>query len=301
MHYDRLRMPPSTAAAVLSAAVAMISFQLGAAIAKQLIPTLGAAGTTALRLGLSALVLVLVQRPWRAWPSRESWRWILPYGVSLGAMNSVFYVALGRIPLGIAVAIEFMGPLGVAVWASRRRLDYLWVALAVVGLVLLLPIRAGSAALDPFGVLCALVAGVGWALYIVFGQKAGLAHGPSASTWGLIVAAAIVVPIGIVDAGPMLVNPKTLPFGLGVALFSGALPYTLEMLALRALSTRVFGTLMSFEPAIAAVAGVMLLHEHLSATQVLAIAAIVVASAGAVLGERRERPELATEHADFVP
>lgn len=291
-------MMPPHGAAVLSATVAMVSFQLGAAFAKQLIPVLGAPGTTALRLGLSALLLVVVQRPWRSVPTRAAWKWILAYGLSLGAMNAIFYVALGRIPLGIAVAIEFVGPLGVAVWASRRRIDYLWVALAAIGLVMLLPIQSGAAALDPIGVLCALMAGVGWALYIVFGQKAGRAHGPTAATWGLMVAATLTVPLGVVDAGARLVDPAILPFGVGVAIFSSALPYTLEMIALRRLSTKVFGTLMSFEPAIAAVAGVVLLQEHLTFMQWSAIAAIVVASVGAVTGER---PELLTERADFAP
>ena len=291
-------MPTSTSTAVLSASVAMVSFQIGAAFAKQLIPVLGAPGTTAVRLGLSALLLLAVQRPWRSVPSRAAWRWILAYGAALGAMNAVFYVALGRIPLGIAVAIEFVGPLGVAVWASRRRIDYLWVALAALGLVLLLPIAPGAAALDPLGVACALLAGVGWALYIVFGQKAGRAHGPTAATWGLMIAAALTVPLGVASAGGRLADPAILPFGIGVAIFSSALPYTLEMIALRRLSTRVFGTLMSFEPAIAAVAGVLLLHERLTATQWTAIAAIVLASVGAVTGER---PERLTERADFAP
>ena len=291
-------MPTSTSTAVLAASVAMISFQLGAAFAKQLIPVLGAPGTTALRLGLSALLLVVVQRPWRSVPTRSAWKWILAYGASLGAMNAVFYVALGRIPLGIAVAIEFVGPLGVAVWASRRRIDYLWVALAALGLALLLPMQPGAAALDPLGVACALLAGVGWALYIIFGQKAGRAHGATAATWGLMVAALFTVPLGVVDAGVRLIDPDILPFGVGVAIFSSALPYTLEMIALRRLSTKVFGTLMSFEPAIAAVAGVVLLHERLTVMQWSAIAAIVVASIGAVKGER---PELLTERADFAP
>ena len=289
-------MPTSTSAAVLSASVAMVSFQIGAAFAKQLIPVLGAPGTTALRLGISALLLLVVQRPWRSTPTGASWRWILPYGLSLGAMNAMFYVALARIPLGIAVAIEFVGPLGVAVYASRRRVDYLWVLLAVVGLALLLPIRSGAASLDLLGVACALVAGVGCALYIVFGQKAGRAHGPTAATWGLLVAAALVVPLGVIDAGPRIVDPETLPFGIAVAIFSGALPYSLEMIALRGLSTKAFGTLMSFEPAIAAVAGVVLLHEVLTPTHWVAIACIVAASAGAVMGEQ---PERLTEQADF--
>jgi len=204
-------------------------------------------------------------------------------------MNFVFYFALRSIPLGIAVAIEFIGPLGVAVFASRRRVDYLWVALAAVGLLLLLPIRATEGRLDPVGVLCALAAGLGWALYIVYGQKAGRAHGAAASTWGLIVAACLTVPIGIADAGRALLAPWIWTFGMAVAVFSSALPYTLEMVALRRLSARTFGTLMSFEPAIAAVAGVAFLHEHLTPMQWLAIGLIIVASVGTVSGERQGR------------
>ncbi len=298
MVYDLQRMIPPTGAAVLSATIAMVSFQIGATFAKQLIPEIGAPGTTALRLGLSALLLVVLQRPWRSMPSRSAWPVLLAYGVSLGAMNSVFYLALGRLPLGIAVAIEFVGPLAVAVMASRRRLDYLWVGLAAVGLALLLPMTRSGAALDPIGVLYALAAGVGWALYIVFGQKAGRAQGPSASTWGLMVAALLTVPVGVADAGARLFDPSILPFGVGVAIFSSALPYTLEMIALRRLSTKVFGTLMSFEPAIAAIAGVVLLHEGLTITQWTAIGAIILASVGAVAGEP---PHVVMERADFAP
>ncbi len=287
-----------TGTALLSATIAMVSFQIGATFAKQLIPAIGAPGTTALRLGLSALLLVVLQRPWRSMPSRSALPAVLAYGVSLGAMNSVFYLALSRIPLGIAVAIEFVGPLAVAVLASRRRLDYLWVGLAAIGLSLLLPITRSGAVLDPIGVLYALAAGVGWALYIVFGQKAGQAQGPSAATWGLMVAALLTVPVGVADAGARLFDPSILPFGVGVAIFSSALPYTLEMIALRRLSTKVFGTLMSFEPAIAAIAGVVVLHERLTITQWTAIGAIILASAGAAAGEP---PHVVTERADFAP
>jgi inner membrane transporter RhtA len=285
-------------AAVVSATVAMVSFQIGATFAKQLIPTIGPAGTTAARLGLSAVLLLVLQRPWRSVPSRAAWPIVLAYGVSLAAMNSVFYLALRTIPLGIAVAIEFVGPLAVAVSASRRRLDYLWVALAVVGLSLLLPIAPGGATLDTAGILYALAAGVGWALYIVFGQRAGRVQGVSASTWGLMIAAVLTVPVGIADAGSRLLDPAVLPFAFGVAIFSSALPYTLEMIALRRLSTKTFGTLMSFEPAIAAVAGVVVLREHLTGIQWLAIAAIICASVGAVAGEPSHVDH---ERADFAP
>lgn len=276
---------PSTTSALVSASVAMVSFQVGASVAKQLIPLIGAPGTAALRLGLSALLVIVLQRAWRTVPTRQVWPVILAYGLSLGAMNVVFYFALRTIPLGVAVAIEFIGPLGVAVYASRRRVDYLWVALAAVGLLLLLPIRATAHRLDPVGVLCAAAAGLGWALYIIYGQKAGRAHGAAASTWGLIVAACVCVPLGIADAGPALVAPWVWTYGVAVAVFSSALPYTLEMVALRRLSAKTFGTLMSFEPAIAALAGVAVLQEHLAPTQWLAIGFIVVASVGTVSGE----------------
>jgi inner membrane transporter RhtA len=294
------RCANSTSCAVSSAVIAMVSFQVGATMAKRLIPVIGAPGTTALRLGLSALIVIALQRPWRSVPSRAAWPVVLAYGVSLGAMNSVFYLALRTIPLGIAVAIEFTGPLAVAVMASRRKLDYLWVALAIVGLAVLLPIRRGGAALDRVGVLLALAAGVGWALYIFFGQKAGHAHGPAASTWGLIIAAVIATPIGVMESGARLLAPDVWPRGLGVAVFSSAFPYTLEMIALRRLSARTFGTLMSFEPAIAAIAGVVILHEHLTAGQYAAVAAIVIASAGAVAGESEAEAKEAT-HVDFAP
>jgi len=263
----------------------MVSFQLGASIAKTLIPTIGAPGTTALRLGLSALIVIVAQRPWRSVPARGDWPVMLAYGISLGTMNSVFYLALRTIPLGVAVAIEFIGPLAVAVFASKRRLDYLWVLLAAAGLWILLPIAKTGNHLDPTGVLYALAAGVCWALYIVFGQKAGKAHGTSAATWGLLIAAVVATPIGIVDAGRRLLALDVLPRGLGVAVLSSAFPYTLEMIALRRLSSKTFGTLMSFDPAIAAIAGMAFLGEHLTALQYLAIGAIIVASVGVVAGE----------------
>ena len=266
--------------AILSLLVAMLSFQVGASVAKQLIPVVGAPGTTALRLGISALLLCVLQRPWRSVPSHSALPLILAYGLSLGTMNFVFYMALKTIPLGIAVGIEFTGPLAVALFASRRRLDFLWLALAVVGLLFLLPIAPASRALDPVGVAFALAAGACWALYIVFGQKAGRAHGAATATWGMLIAATAIVPIGVASAGRALLSPAVLPKGLVVAVLSSALPYTLEMIALRRLSVRAYGTLMSIEPALAALAGLALLHERLTAVQWLAIGAIMIASVG---------------------
>ena len=177
-------MPPSSkSGALISLAVAMLSFQAGASIAKGLFPQVGAPGTTALRLGLAVLIVGVLQRPWRAWPSRAAWPLILGYGVALGTMNFTFYMAIRTIPLGVAVALEFTGPLTVALLHSRRRTDFLWVALAAVGTFFLLPIAPHAAALDPPGVAFALTAGVCWALYIVFGQKAGHVHGET-DEWG---------------------------------------------------------------------------------------------------------------------
>ena len=162
---------PSTAIAVVCLVVAMASFQAGASIAKQLIPAIGAPATTALRLGLSALIVCILQRPWRSPPSRSSLGVILVYGLALGMMNFVFYMALRTIPLGIAVALEFTGPLAVALAGSRRRTDFLWIALAVLGLMFLLPLSRTERSLAPVGVAFALAAGFCWALYIVFGQR----------------------------------------------------------------------------------------------------------------------------------
>ena len=275
----------STAAAIVSLVVAMTSFQAGASIAKQLIPAIGAPGTTALRLGLSALIVCVLQRPWRSLPSRSSLGVILIYGVALGTMNFVFYMALRTIPLGIAVALEFTGPLAVALAGSRRRTDFLWIALAVVGLLILLPIARTERSLDPVGVAFALAAGVCWALYIIFGQKAGRAHGASASTWGMLIAATFTVPLGVALTGRSLLSPAVLPMGLAVAVLSSAFPYTLEMIALRQLTTKTFGTLMSLEPAVAALAGLMFLNERLTLTQWLAIGAVMIASMGTVRSE----------------
>jgi inner membrane transporter RhtA len=272
----------SSFAAVVSVLVAMLSFQAGASIAKSLIPQIGAPGTTALRLAISALILCVVQRPWRSVPSRAAMPVVLAYGVALGTMNFVFYEALKTIPLGIAVGLEFTGPLAVALAASRRRLDLVWVALAVVGLLCLVPFDWSGVHLDPAGVGFALAAGAGWALYIIYGQKAGRAHGSTAATWGLLIAAIVIAPIGILDAGVGPLSGAVLPKGLAVAVLSSALPYSLERVALRRLSARVYGTLMSLEPAVAALAGLMLLQEQLSVTQWLGIAAVMIASAGAL-------------------
>jgi inner membrane transporter RhtA len=274
--------------AVAALLVSIFCFQIGASLAKELFPLVGAQGAVGLRVGLSALILIPFARPWRARLTRDNWHALVVYGAALGMMNFLFYMALRTIPLGIAVALEFSGPLSVALISSRRIMDYVWVALAVAGLALLLPIHRGVPALDWRGVALALGAGVCWALYIVFGQKAGADHGITATSLGVIVAALVIFPIGLAHAGTALFRSDVLPLGLAVAVLSSAVPYTLEMVALRRLPTQAFGTLMSLEPAAGALMGLLLLHEHLPPLQWLAIGTVVLASMGTALTVKSE-------------
>ncbi|WP_266158253.1 EamA family transporter [Dyella silvatica] len=267
--------------------ISMVSYQCGASLAKHLFPQVGAQGATAYRLGLSALMLLLWRRPWRRSGGQRDWRVLWGYGLSMGAMNLVFYMSLSTIPLGIAVALEFTGPLALALLGSRRLLDFVWIALVIAGLALLLPLGAQMQSLDPLGVMYALAAGVGWALYIVLGKKAGAAYGADAVTLGTSIGALLAIPFGVAHAGSALLSPALLPYALGIAVLSSALPYSLEMVALTRLPARTFGTLLSLEPAIAAVVGATLLGEQLSLLQWLAIVAIIVAAAGTALSVRQ--------------
>jgi inner membrane transporter RhtA len=263
--------------------IAMVSYQCGASLAKHLFPLVGAQGATAYRLGLSALMLLLWRRPWRRTAAGRDWRVMWGYGLSLGAMNLVFYLSLRTIPLGIAVALEFTGPLALAIFGSRRLLDFVWIGLVVAGLAVLLPLHGQAHALDPVGMMYALAAGLGWALYIVLGKRAGAAFGADAATLGTSIGALVAIPFGVAHAGSALLSPALLPYALGVAVLSSALPYSLEMIALTRLPARSFSTLLSLEPAVAALAGVSLLGEHLTLLQWLAIVAIIVAAGGTAL------------------
>ncbi|MBS0226478.1 MAG: EamA family transporter [Proteobacteria bacterium] len=264
----------------------MVSYQFGASLAKHLFPIVGAEGATAYRLGLSALMLLLWRRPWRSWPAKKDWRVLWGYGLAIGAMNFVFYMSLRTIPLGIAVALEFTGPLTLALTHSRRLVDFVWTGLVIVGLALLLPVHHLDKPLDPVGVAFALAAGVGWALYIILGRRAGAAWGSSAVSWGIAIGALVTLPIGFAHAGAAMLSLDLLPYAIGVAVLSSALPYSLEMLAMTRMSTRTFSVLLSLEPAIAAIAGFTLLSERLGPLQWLAIAAIVAAAAGTALSAR---------------
>lgn len=269
---------------------AMTSIQAGASLAKRLFPLAGPAGITTLRLVLAAAILAALWRPWRARLSREAWRAVLLYGTALGVMNLTFYLALERLPLGITVAIEFLGPLGVALWSSRRPLDFLWAMLAVFGVFSILPL-ASDAPLDPLGLVYVLCAAACWAAYIVFGQRAGaLVPGGMAAALGMCVAALAGSLPGAVSAGTALLEPRVLVLGLGVAVLSSALPYSLEMAVLRRLRPQTFGIMMSLEPALAALMGFLLLGERLTPRQWTALACIIAASFGSAWSGPKETP-----------
>lgn len=263
----------------------LVSLCIGSSYAKTLFPVLGVEGVSALRIGLATLMLMAAFRPWR-----RRWQWAdLPplalYGVTLGVMNLLFYQAIERIPMGLAIALEFTGPLAVALWHSRRPRDGLWVLLAGTGVLLVLPWTGLDApgALDPVGIAYALGAAVCWALYIVFGQRVAQRYGRDASAMGMLAGALVVVPIGAWEAGALLLQPQWLLPGLVVALLSSALPYALEIHALHHLPRQTFSIMLSLEPAVGALAGWLMLAETLTGVQLLAMALVMVASMGSAL------------------
>ena len=268
--------------------IAMMSIQSGASLAKSLFPLVGAPGVTALRIALGTLILVVVFKPWRLRFKKEQRLPLLFYGLALGGMNYMFYLSIQTIPLGIAVALEFTGPLAVALFSSRRPVDFIWVILAVLGLWFLLPLGQSVSQVDLTGAALALGAGACWAVYILTGQRAGEEHGPATVALGSLIAAVIFVPIGMAQATDSIWQWSILPVGLAVAILSTALPYSLEMIALTRLPTRIFGTLMSMEPALAAISGMIFLGETLTLVQTLALCSTIAASMGSTLTMRPE-------------
>ena len=274
---------PHAAGAVLLAGFALLCSQLslniGAAVAKHLFPLIGVEGVTAYRVGFAALLMMAVFRPWRTpltWPQARN---VAIYGSVIGLMNLMIYRSFSLIPLGIAVAIEVAGPLTVAVLSSRRPRDMVAIGLAVAGLYFLLPIHGHVDQLDSVGVAYAAGAAVCWALYIVVGKRVSVMHGGQSVAWGMTAASLFILPIGAWYSGAVLLTPSYMAIGLAIAVMSSALPYTLEMLSMRNLSSRTFSMFSSAAPALSALAGMLLLGEHLTVTQWLAIAAIVLASA----------------------
>jgi inner membrane transporter RhtA len=268
---------PPTALVLLG----IVSVQVGSALAKNLFSTAGTFGTVTLRLVFAAAVLGLWWRP-SLRMNRRAWAVVLGYGLVLGSMNLFFYLALMRIPLGIAVTIEFLGPLTVALVASRRWLDVFWALLAAAGVLLLME---GRGDLELAGFLFALAAGTCWGFYILLGAALGRhTSGGNGLALGIAVAALVAVPLGMAEAGAALLQPWVLAAGLGVALLSSVIPYSLELEALRKMPPRVFGILMSLEPAMAALAGLVILGESLRWPQWIAVLCVVAASAGATRG-----------------
>ncbi|MFV2197212.1 EamA family transporter [Nocardiopsis sp. LOL_012] len=287
----RRALSPAAAAAsvppVYLVLVGVVSVQTGSAVAKSLFEALPPAAVVWLRLLTSAVLLGLVVRPALRGCGRGDWAVVVGYGVALAGMNFLIYQAFARIPIGIAVTIEYMGPLAIAILGSRRRIDLLWAALAGLGVVAL---GAESGALDPLGVLFAVLAGTAWACYILLSAATGQRFsGASGLAIAGAVGAVFLAPAGLAQGGAALLDWRLLLFGLAVGVLSSVVPYSLELTALRRMPPRVFGVLMSLQPAAAALAGLLLLGETLTAWQWLAVACVIAASAGATLGGGRQR------------
>ncbi|MEU8775031.1 EamA family transporter [Streptomyces sp. NPDC048606] len=269
-----------------------VSVQFGAALAVMVMPRVGAAGVVSLRLAAAALVLLLLCRPRLRGHTRADWGTVIAFGVAMAGMNGLFYQAIDRIPLGPAVTLEVLGPLALSVIVSRRLVNLLWAGLALGGVVLLAGHGggAGFGGLDPLGAAYALGAGAMWAAYIVFSARTGRRF-PQADGLALAMAVAAVIslPLGLAEAGSALVVPSTLALGLGVAVLSSVLPYTLELLALRRMPAPTFAILMSLEPAIAATAGFLVLNQAMTTLDALAIALVIAASMGAVRSQTGRR------------
>ncbi len=260
---------------------AMVILQSGAASAKSLFPMVGPEGATTLRLLWASLLLGVAWRPWRHRLTRRDRGAILVYGLALGGMNLTMYKAFERIPLGIAVGLEFVGPLTVAVVGSRRWLDAAWVALAAAGVVLLLPITSISQPLDPVGILYALAGAACWGAYIIYGKRvAGRVHGGVVTALGMTLGMLVALPFGIARAGADLLRWDAIRLAAVVAVLSSVIPYSMEIVALKRLSARTFGVLMALEPVVACIIGAIILRESLAAIQVLAMGLIIAASIG---------------------
>ena len=269
--------------------VGVTSVQFGAAIARTLFDDIGPAGTVMVRIAFAAVMLVLLWRPsLRAHDRADLWL-AGAFGLSLAAMNFTFYEALDHIPLGAAVTCEFVGPLGVAVFGSRRPLDLVWVAFAAAGILLLA--APGGSGLNATGVILALLAGLWWAAYILLTARVGRAFpGGTGLALAMVVAGLLVLPFGIAEGGADLLRPEIIGAGLAVAVLSSLIPYSLELEALRRLPPHVFGVLMSLEPAAAGLAGLLLLGQVLKANEWAGMALVIAGSAGATRFATRATP-----------
>ena len=279
---------------LLAATAAMACFQGGAALAKGLFPAVGPQGAAALRLVFGALMLTAVVRPWRNWPAAAPLAPMFGLGISMAGAILCFFQAIQHLPLGVALSLQVLGPLGVAVATSRRPSDLLWVALAAVGVWSLVGIgQAEVALIDLAGLPWAMGAAAGWAGYILFGRVAGAAFGASAAAPAAAIAAILAFPVGLAHAGAALFDVALLPLALGIGLLSTALPFSLELYAMPRLPARTFATFTSLEPVFAVLSGFLFLHERLAALQILGVCAVIVAAAGAAWSSAERRPQVA--------
>lgn len=272
-------MIPSTQFPMIAAFVSLLSLQIGAAFAKTIFPLVGTDGVAALRIGISALLLAIVFRPWTAKFQATYWPSIFIYGAMIGLMNLLIYRAFLHIPVGIAISIEVLGPLGISLLSTKRRTDIIWVLCALIG-VLLLPFNQADTALSLTGVIYAVLAAICWGLYIKTASTVSQLGSKGVAT-GILIAALFMVPIGTIQAGSSLFTPNILMLGLIIALLSSAVPFLLDMYALKRLPRSIFGILMSASPAVSAMAGAIILDEQLSTLQWFGIAAISLACIGA--------------------
>lgn len=279
---------------LLAATAAMACFQGGAALAKGLFPAVGPQGAAALRLVFGAFMLTAVVRPWRSWPNPAPLLPMFGLGVSMAAAILCFFQAIHRLPLGVALSLQVLGPLSVAVATSRRASDLLWVALAAVGVWSLVGIgQAEVALIDLTGLPWAAGAAAGWAGYILFGRVTGAAFGASAAAPAAAIAAVLVFPVGLAHAGAALFDPALLPLALGIGLLSTALPFSLELYAMPRMPARTFATFTSLEPVFAVLSGFLFLHERLMALQIAGVCAVIAAAAGAAWSSAERRPQAA--------
>ncbi|MFW2095142.1 EamA family transporter [Acinetobacter sp. ULE_I057] len=270
--------------------IAMISMQSSGALAKTLFDQFPVITISAMRLLLGSLILAVIFKIWQVNFKQVKWSSIISYGIALAGMNALFYLSIHRIPLGIAVAFEFIGPLSVALFHARQKFDFIWVGLAILGLVLLFPFDQAKQTLDPIGIAFALAAGTCWALYIIAGQRPSGVSGNHTVCLGMFVGMLCLMPIALFSGMPLKVfEPSNLIYFIALAILASALPFSLEMIALRNLSALSFGTLMSLEPAIAAFSGFIFLNEQLLWTQWLALATIISASIGCTVTAQKAR------------
>lgn len=270
--------------------IAMVSMQSSGALAKVLFEHFPVLTISAMRLLMGSLILAIIFRIWQVNFKHIKWSAIISYGVALAGMNALFYLSIERLPLGIAVSFEFIGPLSVALFHARQKFDFIWVGLAILGLVLLFPFDQAAHRLDPIGIALALGAGACWALYIIAGQKPSGVSGNHTVCLGMFVGMLCLMPIALFSGMSATVfQPSNLIYFIALAILASALPFSLEMIALRNLSALSFGTLMSLEPAVAAFSGFIFLDEQLLWTQWLALATIISASIGCTMTVQRAK------------